>query len=763
MMVVMVVPNVQGLHAVLRVVVVVGLCLMTAVVGERFFQRRDHLDQDRYQRPAINNNVVRNQNDAAFMLSKYGYLRCRIQRRRRDATRHGAGPGGHHPQDEAGGALIGDSSNNHHQHHYNPWAGNLLSEEGGARMCNDSEVQQAILRYQSTYNLELTGVLDTETRRLMSALRCGNADTEESAILDVERTTASPTTATNDLPPAGAGNGNGDSGSSCVSCSPPSTSSPQSSSSSRHDNSPFSAVRAGDAHRLWKRTANRIRSDDPSHLLRVLKASTKAQARDPARTRHIRHVQNYMAKLAQQREDAAKLLKPWTEEEHQRAKRSVQVTAVGHQPEQAMNLAAMDVSEQRSGFRMEAEPVGMFNRELLRWRLMTSGYSTRMPVDEQRATLDLAFRLWSEVIPLRFVEATDADILDVDIEIAFGRGSHQNCDHAFDGVGGEIAHSQHFSGMHFDDAENFKSLRSFDSGGISLLRVAVHEIGHVLGLAHTNRTQSIMYAIYHKAQANQWGVDVELNREDRRMMQNIYGVCKGSFSTVFDWVRRRPDNELIYNTYFFRGDHYWMYENHANRTRYGDPLYIAREWEGLPNRVDGYLHLWYFHGGLVVNEAYFFQGDHYYKYNSENDTVYDGWPRRIADDFGPKPGQSVGIPNNLDSVFFDMRDKNIYFFKDDKVYVFDPKEPAETRGCCVRITNLVDEFPAPAGSASHVMSHLLDAVYYSYADRMQYFFKGEDYWRNRVFDPRQRHIVNSAEYMGKWYTKWLDICDVQTH
>lgn len=60
-------------------------------------------------------------------------------------------------------------------------------------------------------------------------------------------------------------------------------------------------------------------------------------------------------------------------------------------------------------------------------------------------------------------------------------------------------------------------------------------------------------------------------------------------------------------------------------------------------------------------------GEHYYKYDSENDRVMEKWPRLIKDDFGPKPGETEGIPDNIDSIFFDTRDKNIYFFKNDYV------------------------------------------------------------------------------------------------
>lgn len=72
---------------------------------------------------------------------------------------------------------------------------------------------------------------------------------------------------------------------------------------------------------------------------------------------------------------------------------------------------------------------------------------------------------------------------------------------------------------------------------------------------------------------------------------------QGSFDVVFDWLRkvRSPDASssirYIFNTYFFRASRYWMYENRFNRTRFGDPLYIAREWTGLPGSIDAYVQI----------------------------------------------------------------------------------------------------------------------------------------------------------------------------
>lgn len=181
-----------------------------------------------------------------------------------------------------------------------------------------------------------------------------------------------------------------------------------------------------------------------------------------------------------------------------------------------------------------------------------------------------------------------------------------NCEKPFDGSGGELAHSWSAGDIHFDEDENYKK----DGTGIDLLKVAVHEVGHVLGLLHNGRQTSIMFPIYVSPQANE---DFELVREDREAVQQIYGVCKGLFDVVFDWVRRiqepwsnRP--KYIFNTYFFRNKRYWMYENGFNRTRYGDPLLIEHQWTGLPSHLDGFTQVILGSGYEFNIDTYFFKG-----------------------------------------------------------------------------------------------------------------------------------------------------------
>ena len=113
-----------------------------------------------------------------------------------------------------------------------------------------------------------------------------------------------------------------------------------------------------------------------------------------------------------------------------------------------------------------------------------------------------------------------------------------NCDKPFDGLGGELAHSWAAGDIHFDDDEDYRSDQQLvdsgwtaavvasngtDDAGISLQKLAVHEVGHVLGLLHNDIQHSIMYPIYVTPSSPG---DFELVREDRQAVQQIYGVCK---------------------------------------------------------------------------------------------------------------------------------------------------------------------------------------------------------------------------------------------
>ncbi|CAM9637948.1 unnamed protein product [Lampetra fluviatilis] len=160
----------------------------------------------------------------------------------------------------------------------------------------------------------------------------------------------------------------------------------------------------------------------------------------------------------------------------------------------ASTSRASPAEEEEEAEEAAPPPAAAFAARVVRWRLLSEGFSARLSVVEQRAMVRLAFRMWSEVAPLVFKEDLTSPPGDVDIRLGFGTGRHLGCPRAFDGWGREVAHAWTLGDVHFDDDEDFRGLG--EARGISLLKVAVHEIGHVLGLRHALLRGSVMLPEY---------------------------------------------------------------------------------------------------------------------------------------------------------------------------------------------------------------------------------------------------------------------------
>lgn len=142
--------------------------------------------------------------------------------------------------------------------------------------------------------------------------------------------------------------------------------------------------------------------------------------------------------------------------------------------------------------------------------------------DDVKNVFATAFDRWSEVTTLSFTEATSYETAD--ITIGFYSGDHGDGE-PFDGVLGTLAHafSPTNGRFHLDAAENWvvsgDVTKSSLSTAVDLESVAIHEIGHILGLGHSSVEEAIMYPTI-SARTRK----VNLADDDINGIQNLYGT-----------------------------------------------------------------------------------------------------------------------------------------------------------------------------------------------------------------------------------------------
>ncbi|KAK8711164.1 hypothetical protein V6N13_146457 [Hibiscus sabdariffa] len=156
--------------------------------------------------------------------------------------------------------------------------------------------------------------------------------------------------------------------------------------------------------------------------------------------------------------------------------------------------------------------------------ILTYGFSPdnayhHLSLSDIRKTFKRAFSRWASVIPVSFVEADDYGFAD--IKIGFYSGDHGDGE-PFDGVLGILAHSfsPESGKLHLDAAETWAVDFGVEKSDVAvdLESVAVHEIGHLLGLAHSPVKTAVMYPSLKPREKK-----VDLSIDDIQGVQSLYG------------------------------------------------------------------------------------------------------------------------------------------------------------------------------------------------------------------------------------------------
>ncbi|XP_060930903.1 matrix metalloproteinase-19-like [Limanda limanda] len=374
--------------------------------------------------------------------------------------------------------------------------------------------------------------------------------------------------------------------------------------------------------------------------------------------------------------------------------------------------------------------MGYWRKKMLTYRIFN--YTPHLGQGKTRSAIFNAFKYWSDVSPLRFKETQQGR---ADIKFSFHR-KDKSCPVPFDGRGHVLAHADApQSGIvHFDEDELWTEGRSY---GSNLMIVAVHEIGHALGLGHSQHSSAAMGPVY-----NGYRSDFKLHPDDVRGIQALYGNIRIPVVTllgkavtlppprkpshpapggVADPCKATLDAVMLgpsHKTYAFSGQYMWT----VSSSGHSSPMLISALWKELPRSLDAAVH------SQRTGKSYFLKDDKVWRYTGLK--LDHGYPRRLAN-----------VPAKIDSALYFKKNKKLIFFKGSGYWLWDELGPTDFRSYPKPISHLFTGAPSSTDAAlTWTNGHI-------------YLFKGSQYWR-----VNQKHQTVEKGYPQDMASDWMQ-CD----
>ncbi|XP_020384068.1 collagenase 3-like isoform X1 [Rhincodon typus] len=260
-----------------------------------------------------------------------------------------------------------------------------------------------------------------------------------------------------------------------------------------------------------------------------------------------------------------------------------------------------------------------------------TNYSPDIKPKQVVTAIKAAFKVWSDVTPLKFTSISNSE---ADLLISFTPREHGD-GYPFDGPDGILAHAfppgPRLGGdIHFDEAETW----SMDSKGYNLFLVAAHEIGHALGMAHSQDVGALMFPTYSYSTIQEF----RLPYDDVVGIQALYGSSNNPDQKRHPKTPEKCDPTLSFDAVStLRGEIMFFKDRFVWRVVPQMPgailMRITSVWPNLPINIDAS------YENFFEGTTLFFKGDQYWAVNGYS--ILPGYPKTI---------DSLGFPPTVKKI-----------------------------------------------------------------------------------------------------------------